>query len=196
MPLTTTYVAWNKSTNAPQTGDAPNHTLRLLGDGTEFAPHNAPAEVDATHLPGIYKLTLEDDEIVYADLTLGGVSSTTDVQIDSIHLYSTLALGGGGDAPDWYAAPPSTAAIAAAILASPANLLKTVSGGFVQLDTTQPVPTSNTPQTVGDALNAARAQAFGAWTLSGMTLTLYAADGATVVRQFTLNSSTSPTQRI
>jgi hypothetical protein len=48
---------------------------------------------------------------------------------------------------------------------------------------------------VGDALNAARAQGFGKWVLSGTTLTLYAPDGATAVRTFTLDSATAPTQR-
>jgi hypothetical protein len=63
------------------------------------------------------------------------------------------------------------------------------------LDMTQVVPTSNTSQTVGDALNAARAQGFGKWVLSDNTLTLYAADGTTAVRTFTLDSATAPTQR-
>lgn len=67
--------------------------------------------------------------------------------------------------------------------------------GNVQIDMTQSVPTSNTGQTVGDALNAARAQGFGKWTLSGTTLILYASDGTTAVRTFTLDSSTSPTSR-
>lgn len=60
---------------------------------------------------------------------------------------------------------------------------------------TQAVPTSNTAQTVGDALNAARADGFGKWTLSGTTLTIYAGDGTTAVRTFTLDSSTAPTSR-
>jgi hypothetical protein len=64
-----------------------------------------------------------------------------------------------------------------------------------QLDLTQTIPTSNTSQTTGDALNAARAQGFGKWVISGTTLTLYAGDGSTVVRTFTLNSATTPTSR-
>ena len=64
------------------------------------------------------------------------------------------------------------------------------------LDLTQAVPTTNTAETVGDALNAARAQGFGKWVLSGTTLTLYANDGSTAVRTFTLDSSTAPTQRV
>jgi hypothetical protein len=63
------------------------------------------------------------------------------------------------------------------------------------LNLSQAVPTSNTAQTVGDALNAARAQGFGKWVLSGTSLTLYAADGSTAIRTFTLDSATAPTQR-
>lgn len=63
------------------------------------------------------------------------------------------------------------------------------------INMTTAVPTSNTAQTVGDALNAARAQGFGKWGLVGTTLTLYAADNVTVVRTFTLDSSSSPTSR-
>lgn len=64
------------------------------------------------------------------------------------------------------------------------------------LDMTQAVPTSNTAQTVGDALNAARAQGFGKWVLTGTSLALYAADGTTVVKTLTLDSSSAPTQRV
>lgn len=63
------------------------------------------------------------------------------------------------------------------------------------LDTTQAIPTSNTAETLGDALNAARAQGFGKWVISGTSLTLYANDGTTAVRTFTLNSATNPTSR-
>lgn len=68
-------------------------------------------------------------------------------------------------------------------------------GSAMTLDLTQAVPTSNTAQTVGDAFNAARAQGFGRWVLSGTTLTLYAGNGTTVVRTFTLDSATVPTSR-
>lgn len=64
------------------------------------------------------------------------------------------------------------------------------------LDMTQTVPTSNTAQTVGDAFNAARAQGFGKWAITGTTLTLYAADGTTIVRSFTLDDALNPTRRI
>ena len=60
----------------------------------------------------------------------------------------------------------------------------------------QAIPTTgNTPHTVADCLNAARADGFGKWTLSGTALTLFAADGTTAVRTFTLDSATSPSSR-
>jgi hypothetical protein len=62
----------------------------------------------------------------------------------------------------------------------------TGSAVILPLDLTIAVPTSNTSQTIGDALNAARAQGFGKWTIVGTTLTLFAADGVTAVRTFTL----------
>jgi hypothetical protein len=65
----------------------------------------------------------------------------------------------------------------------------------LQVDMTQAVPTSNVSGSVGDALNAARAQGFGKWVKSGTTLTLYAADNTTVVRSFTLDDSNAPTSR-
>ncbi len=70
------------------------------------------------------------------------------------------------------------------------NLIK------AQLDMTQPVPTSNTAQTVGDALNAARAQGFGKWTINGNTLSFYAPDGTTIIKSFTLDSAKFPSQRV
>jgi len=63
------------------------------------------------------------------------------------------------------------------------------------LDFTQLVPTSNSPNTVGDALNAARAQGFGKWVLSGTALTIYAGDNTTMVKTFTIDSVTNPTSR-
>jgi hypothetical protein len=81
------------------------------------------------------------------------------------------------------------------ILVTPENKLAADTQGRVSLNLTQTIPATNTAQTVGDALNAARAQGFGKWVLSGTSLTLFAADGTTVVRTFTLDSATAPTQR-
>jgi len=63
------------------------------------------------------------------------------------------------------------------------------------IDLTQTFSVSNIAQTVGDALNAARSSSFGKWVLNDRTLSLYGADNTTIVKTFTLNSSTFPTER-
>ncbi len=66
-----------------------------------------------------------------------------------------------------------------------------VPGSQMTLDLSQSVPTTNADETVGDALNAARGQGFGAWAIVGNILNLYAEDGTTVIRAFTLAPSGS-----
>jgi hypothetical protein len=108
-----------------------------------------------------------------------------------------------GTVPGGYAAGDIVVITAAATVGGVAG--KAVIGQFeidtkrvsdpLQLDLTEAVPTTNTAQTIGDALNAARAQGFGKWIFSGTTLTLYAPDNVTPVHTFQLNSTTAPTQR-
>lgn len=70
-------------------------------------------------------------------------------------------------------------------------------GAGVDLDLTQEIPLSNVSNSVGDCLNAARAQGFGNWVIDKIakTLTLYGPDGTTNVHQFNLDSITAPTSR-
>jgi hypothetical protein len=50
-------------------------------------------------------------------------------------------------------------------------------------------------KTLMAAFNAMRAQGFGKWAISGTTLNLYANDNTTIVKAFTLDSSSAPTSR-
>lgn len=79
--LTIQYVAWDTASNAGKTGDAANHTLRWIKDGTAAAPTNSPSEVDATNAPGVYSLTLTATETDCNIGTLAGTSSTGNVSI-------------------------------------------------------------------------------------------------------------------
>jgi hypothetical protein len=296
--VTLQYTAWNTSTNAAQTGDASNHTLRWIKDGTEdTSTFPTATEIDATNCPGVYKATITAAQCQCQCGTLAGKSGTANVSIvpmtvtfenlptaapsaagglptigtgtGQISLASGAVTAGTVSDKSGYSlatAPPTAAQIAAVILATPANLLATdnsgrvllqptqtgvtiptvtsvgsvtgsvgsvtgnlggnvagavgsVSGlttttiaaailktpanllatdssGNVLISGTQAVPmTGNTGNTVFDCLNAARAQGFGKWALSGTSLTLYGSDGSTVVRAFTLDSPTAPTQR-
>ncbi len=84
--LTVCYVAWNTSTNQGQTGDASNHTLKVVQDGTEASPTNSPSEVDSTNLKGVYKLALTSGDMNYNNVLLGGASSTANVVIIPINI--------------------------------------------------------------------------------------------------------------
>lgn len=220
--VTLQYVAWDTGANAPRPGDAANHTLRWVKDGAGAAPTNAAGEVDAANAPGVYKVVMTAAEASCQVGTLCGKSSTAGVVILPATVtfenlptaapaasggLPTVGSGGGQLNPSGGAVPVSgTVTLAAtthagAVIPTVTSVANAVTVGTnndkagYRLDLTQAVPASNAAQTVGDALNAARAQGFGRWVLSGTSLTLYAADGTTVVRTFTLDSATTPTQR-
>lgn len=142
----------------------------------------------------------------------GALTSTYAVLVTQAGEYSIVWDNGGvlvgDDQPNLNsiaAGVPQTAAIAAAVAAAvpdAADIAAVLAASPVlgvtnpvTLSMTQVVPSSNTAQTVGDALNAARAQGFGKWAIIGTTLTLYAGNGTTVVHTFTLDSATAPTSR-
>lgn len=77
-------------------------------------------------------------------------------------LPSAIAFSGGG-------AAPTVDEIVAGLLAAPVSII-------------------NAPNSVGDCLNAARAQGFGRWVIAGMNLNLYAPDGSTIIRTFVLDN--------
>ena len=82
--ITVCYVAWDTANSVGKTGDAANHTLRVVSDGTEATPAGTPAEVDATNLPGVYKIDLTSTENDGALMILGGKSSTSDIVIQPV----------------------------------------------------------------------------------------------------------------
>ena len=79
--IVVTYVAWDTINNVGKTGDVANHTLRWIKDGTAAAPTNAASEIDATNVPGVYKITLTTAECTCDSGTLAGKSSTANISI-------------------------------------------------------------------------------------------------------------------
>ncbi len=214
--VTLNYVAWDNTNNVGKTGDVGNHTLRWIKDGTSAAPTNNPAEVDASNAPGVYKLVMTGTEAQCQVGTLAGKSSTSGVSIIPITVtFENLPTAAPGATNGVFIAGSNAATSITTALT--ANIIGNVTGNLAgavgsvtgavtvgtnndktgySLNLAQAVATSNTANTVGDCLNAARADGFGKWTLVGTTLTLYAPDGSTAVRTFTLDSATSPTQRV
>lgn len=89
--LVMTYTAWDTSSQSGATGDAGNHTLRLIRDGVPAVPTNAPVEVDAVFVKGSYSLLVTAAEMTVDSITLGGVSSTPNVSI----IPQTITTEGG-----------------------------------------------------------------------------------------------------
>lgn len=74
--------AYDSATGAPKTGDSANITPRLVKDGTGAALTTATVtEVDATNLPGSYKVSISGTEADCDALVVGGKSSTSGVYI-------------------------------------------------------------------------------------------------------------------
>lgn len=123
----------------------------------------------------------------------GAYTSGGFVEVDSVNMPGLYRI----DVPNaLFASGVKTAAFE--IINSNTNDRHLITYNFtptMQIDMTQSVPTSNTANTIGDALNAMRAVGFGKWVISGTNLSLYAPDNVTVVKSFTLNSSTAPTSR-
>jgi hypothetical protein len=80
--FTATFLAWDTLANAPKTGDTANITPRILKDGTSAALTVATVtEADATNLKGLYKVAVNATEADFAQIVVGGFSSTSDVEI-------------------------------------------------------------------------------------------------------------------
>ena len=76
-----TCVAWDTAAGAGKTGDAANHTLRWIKDGTAAAPTGSPVEVDSANAPGVYKLALTAGD----NLTNGLIDAVIDEPVGGAH---------------------------------------------------------------------------------------------------------------
>lgn len=92
----------------------------------------------------------------------------------------------------WATPPDSTSQYSVLSLPTPAL----DAAGEVNLNMGEATPRTPVMGTVGDDLLATEAQGVGKWVQSGTTLTIYDHAGTTVVRVFTLDSATAPTQRV
>ena len=80
--VTITYYAWDSGTNQGKTGDAGNHTIRFVRDGTEVIPFSSPSEINAVTLQGHYRQSISASELAGGLFyTVGGQSSSIGVRI-------------------------------------------------------------------------------------------------------------------
>lgn len=82
--------ATNLTTGAPQTGDAGNITAYISKDTAAAAQTNDvnPSELSAANMKGLYAFTLLQAETNCDLFALSAVSSTANVSIDPIVIYT------------------------------------------------------------------------------------------------------------
>lgn len=215
--------AYDTTNNVAKTGDAASISGAISKDGAPEAAFGTanPTEIGG----GIYWQPLSQAETNANAIACRWTSTTSSVRIDPVLVLTsgvslpavahsgaggllTAGSGAGQLNPSGGAVPVSgTVTLAAGThtgaaiptvgsVSSPVTVgTNNDKAGYI-LDLGQAVPaTGNGANTVGDCLNAARAQGFGKWVLNGTTLTLFAPDGTTSVRTFTLDSASSPNQR-
>lgn len=86
--LTLTYTAWDTANNVGKTGDAANHTLKVVVDGTEQAVAATPAEVDGTNAKGEYKVVLTSANMNGNMVKFCGASSTSGIVIVPVPIFT------------------------------------------------------------------------------------------------------------
>lgn len=94
--------AWDTAADAPKTGDAANITAQITKDfGTPAATDDVnPTELDPTDHPGVYYFNLTQAETNADNLIISAVSSTADINLDplqvftdDLHKYGIKAIG-------------------------------------------------------------------------------------------------------
>ena len=88
-------LAVNTATGLPVTGDAANITAKISIDSAAFASvsDTNPTELDATNAPGVYVFDLSQAETNGDVLTIVPSSTTANVQLDMLNIYTTSITG-------------------------------------------------------------------------------------------------------
>lgn len=97
--ITITYFALDTSTGGGKTGDASNHTIKLVKDGTAATASNSPTEIDSTNAPGYYKLVLTQAETNFNTIAVTGKSSTSGIVIIGLLLVTDQSILPAGTTP-------------------------------------------------------------------------------------------------
>ena len=71
------FLVWDTENNAPRTGDAGNLLIWLVKDGSSpITPAHAPTEINSDFMPGIYRMLLNDLNMMADTIAVSGTSST------------------------------------------------------------------------------------------------------------------------
>lgn len=86
--------AWDTANSTEKTGDAANITAQISKDGgaTAATDDTSPTELDATDAPGVYLFDMLQAETNADMLVLSSSSSTTDIKIEPMFIYTDTDL--------------------------------------------------------------------------------------------------------
>jgi len=89
--------AWDTLNDTEKTGDAANIAAQISKDGGTTAASNdaAPTELDATDAPGIYLFDTTQAETNADKVILFAKSSTAQVVIEPVVIYTIIVAAGG-----------------------------------------------------------------------------------------------------
>ncbi len=94
------FMVWNTSAasgqKVPRTGDAGNISMFVGLDAAAESPAaNSPTEVDATNLPGVYRLLMSQAEMNADSVVVGGTSTTATTEVDPTQVHTTIDVVDG-----------------------------------------------------------------------------------------------------
>ena len=85
---------WDDANNVPRTGEtALTLTMKVAQDSTDAGATNAPAEIDAVNLPGVYSLSVTAAEGTGNAVSIFGGSSTADTTVLPTELSTFTRVG-------------------------------------------------------------------------------------------------------
>ena len=106
--------AWDNAAGAPMTGDTGNISAQISKDVGATAATNdaAPTELDATDAKGIYYFDMTQAETNANLVMLSAVSSTADIDLQPVIIYTVTDLAGNTFAEPSQGAPGATISVA------------------------------------------------------------------------------------
>ena len=201
------FYEYTISTSAPKTGDSANITgyYSLDGGASSVFATAHPTEISSSHMPGVYWQPLAQGETNGNMVSYAWTSSTGGIAIIPV-MWSTTGTNFPASAYGAANGLPTLDGSAHLIVYSVSQpvVASAVTGDVQGTIETQPTwaattdqlvtailagsvpPSGNTPNSIADCLNAARAQAIGAWDYSTKGTGIVKASDGSILKTFVI----------
>lgn len=216
--------AYDKTTGLPQTGDSANITAYISKDGGVPTQTNdvSPAEINSTNMAGYYSFDVTQAETNCDLFALRAVSSTSNILLDQVIIYTNVACPSASDVrseidanstqlasivadtnelqTDWANGGRLDNILDARAAESSLSSISSSIGALNDISVSDILNTQMTESYAADGVAPTMAQSLyliqqilGDFSISGTTLTVRRINGTTTAATFTLNDATEPT---